>query len=622
MICLVATATANEPPDTSISIITPEEIAREHPPDVMTLLRTRVGLDYSSGTLTMRGVQGIAVFVDGFASSADELTRIKPQLIDRIEILRGAASARYGAGAMGGAILVTTRKHFASTEMELMQAVNSNGSSSTRISGTRSDGAMSFGALGEYRENRGHRAVPDAPFPGQVTVEDENGRAYNVEITAGYQGRDLETNFNINHSWTKDNYGRPNWWWEQANTTARLTSNIKNVRTWDYRLSLGYEEVDDDALRDRGTGIDAAGLAADRYIFSDSATWETEVAMAHKFEGGVLDFAVNAKYMDIVHSIEAFATGETEFTLDSKTLNTAALFHYQAKLADKLQMELGGRYDRFYYYDTTIFDALLTAPIHGTPITKAAFNPRLGLRWQADADTLLSTNVGTGFVPPDPEQLYYEDLGDGAQFISNPDLEPERSWTWDLGLNRDLGGTRVGVSLFYTQWENKLGVLIIDYGDPVKRQWNNIGTAEAKGVEFNLDQPLGKKWQLSFNYTYNHTEITRHEADPSLVGNELPYMPPHKANLALAYNGTALSARAAVRYIGDTYTNERNTEFDADGFDWRQDDYTVVDLTVVKPLGDGRLTLAVDNLFDERYVSGFFRESVGRVIRGEWVWRF
>ncbi|MFA7620073.1 MAG: TonB-dependent receptor, partial [Thiohalomonadaceae bacterium] len=608
--------------DTSISIITPEEIAREHPPDVLTLLRARVGLDYSSGTLTMRGVQGIAVFVDGFASSADELTRIKPQLIDQIAILRGAASARYGAGAMGGAILVTTRKHFARTEIELMQAMKSNGSITTRFSGTRSDGAMSFGALGEYRDNRGHRAVPDAPFPGQITVEDEDGRSYNLDLKIGFHGSDLETDFNINHSWMKDNYGRPNWWWEQANTTVRLTSNIKNVRACDYRLSLGYEEVDDDALRDRGTGIDAAGLAADRHIFSDNASWEAEVAMARKFEGGALDFAVTAKYMDIAHSIKDFATGEAEFALESKTSNTAALFHYQGKLADNLQMELGGRYDRFYYYDTTIFDALLMAPIHGDPITKEAFNPRLGLRWQADAHTLLSTNVGTGFVPPDPEQLYYEDLGDGAQFLANPGLEPERSWTWDLGLQQNLAGARLGVSLFYTQWENKLGVLIIDYGDPVKRQWNNIGTAEAKGVEFDLDQPLGKKWQLSFNYTYNHTQITQHEADPSLVGNELPYMPPHKANVALAYNGSAFNARAAVRYVGDTYTNERNTELDADGFDWRQDDYTVVDLTVVKPLGDGRLTLAVDNLFDERYVSGFFRESAGRVIRGEWVWRF
>jgi len=46
--------------------------------------------------------------------------------------------------------------------------------------------------------------------------------------------------------------------------------------------------------------------------------------------------------------------------------------------------------------------------------------------------------------------------------------------------------------------------------------------------------------------------------------------------------------------------------------------YTVVHLTLVKLLGHGRLTVAVENLFDERYISDFFRETAARMIRGEW----
>ena len=48
-----------------ISLITAADIAREKPADVMEMLRARVGLDVSNSVITMRGVKGIAVFVDG-----------------------------------------------------------------------------------------------------------------------------------------------------------------------------------------------------------------------------------------------------------------------------------------------------------------------------------------------------------------------------------------------------------------------------------------------------------------------------------------------------------------------------------------------------------------------------
>ena len=85
-----------------ISLITAADIAREKPADVMEMLRARVGLDVSNSVITMRGVKGIAVFVDGFASSSTEFSRLRPEQVEQIEILRGAASARFGAEAMGG----------------------------------------------------------------------------------------------------------------------------------------------------------------------------------------------------------------------------------------------------------------------------------------------------------------------------------------------------------------------------------------------------------------------------------------------------------------------------------------------------------------------------------------
>jgi outer membrane receptor protein involved in Fe transport len=613
---------AAESTDASVTVITAQEIAAENPADLMALLRARAGVDHTSGVLTLRGVQGIAVYVDGFASSSDELARLKPQQVERIEILRGGASARFGAGAMGGAILVTTGKRFASTEAEVSQGFKDNGSSTTRASTTRRDGPLSFGAIGEYIDYNGHRAVPEAPFPGQVTVEDEHGRSYSTDLNLGYDGGGAATDLNLKHAWSWDGFGRPNWWWERADTTARLTTRLDPAGPWDHRLAVSWEEIEDDALRDPGTGTDAAGLAPDRHVFTDQNKWETELAATRALAAGSFEVAVSGTHAETADRIVVWETSEPEFTLRSTTLNSAARFRYLWQPAEGAELELGGRYDRIRYSDTVIHDAAAGTTIRGKPVEKEAFSPRAGARWRTAGGSAWSTNFGTGFVPPDPEQLYYEDLGAGSQFLANPDLSPQHSWTWDLGLQRGATPLRWGVNLFYTHWDDKLGVLIVDYGSPEKRQWNNIGAAEAAGVEFEWSRRLDAAWQLDFNYTFNHTRITENRADPALVGNELPYMPAHKANLALARERPGLSARTALRYVGDAFTDERNTAVDANGYDWRQPAYAVVDLTLTKPLGEGRLTFAVENLFDERYMSGFFRRSAGRVVRGELAWRF
>jgi outer membrane receptor protein involved in Fe transport len=116
--------------------------------------------------------------------------------------------------------------------------------------------------------------------------------------------------------------------------------------------------------------------------------------------------------------------------------------------------------------------------------------------------------------------------------------------------------------------------------------------------------------------------MTQDRATPALVGNELPDMPRHKANLALTYEGGEITGRLALRYMGAAYTDERNTVVDAAGYRWRKDEYAVVDLSATRRFGAARLTLAADNLFDEIYMTGFFRRSPGRVLRAEFSYLF
>lgn len=613
---------AEEAEANHVTMLTAEDIRRERPSDLIELLRSRVGLDDRGGTLSMRGVPGVVVQIDGFIASMEALRQLAPEQVVQVKVLRGAASAHFGAGAMGGAVVVTTEKPSAGRRFEWVVGLESSGSASTRFIGSHQGQGSGGTVTGELQERHGYRATPQAPFPGQVTVESESGRQRTLDARFDLRHGAGQTQLSLKHADSADRLGRPNWWWDRTVDRIGVGSVMSGKPPWVFHLSAAYETSSDEALRDRGTSIDPDGLTADRYIYSEHRQVELELAAERQSKRGALRVGVLGNLSAESHDIVSYTTREPRFTLDAALLNNAAYFRYEYRASGGYVVDAGGRYDHYRYGDTTIHDvAAGAAPISGAPLDKAAFSPRLGLRRQS-GDTLLSFNVGTGFVPPTPEQLYYEDINDSAQFLANPDLKPQRSVTWDMGLRQTLGGAQFGVTLFHSRWEEKLGVMIIDYGDPVKRQWRNIGVAEARGVELEIDGRLRERWHAAFNYTLNHTRIIEDRATPALVGNELPGMPRHKANLALTYEGEEITGRLALRYMGAAYTDERNTVVDAAGYRWRKDEYAVVDLSATRRFGAARLTLAADNLFDEIYMTGFFRRSPGRVLRAEFSYLF
>ena len=153
--------------ETDVSVITAADIAHVKPASMPEMLTRLIGLDENNSVISMRGVRGIAVVVDGFVSSVSELSALRPEQVERIEVLRGAASARFGAEAMGGAIAVTTRRAGGrqNPAVNLTQGLDSRGGSYTRVGGS-----------GERAELNGlHLVLASTPPAGGVVVSG-NGR--------------------------------------------------------------------------------------------------------------------------------------------------------------------------------------------------------------------------------------------------------------------------------------------------------------------------------------------------------------------------------------------------------------------------------------------------------------
>lgn len=609
--------------DTNSTLITAADIAREKPADLMEMLRSRVGLDENNSVITMRGVRGIAIFVDGFASSVSELKALKPEQVEKIEILRGAASARFGAEAMGGAIAVTTRGANRSLHASLVQGYDSRDGRYTRVTGGRDADGFGWSLLAEDRLKNGFRTVPDSPFPYQITVADERSKSTLLDGKLGWRGRDLDVSVNLKSSDNWAFFGRPAWAfdWRTDNARAQLAWRASNALT--VEAALGEERYATSGVRDRGTGVDAAGLAPERWLTQNSRQREGTAALVWR-KG---DWQARAG-MNLVDLRENFANADYASRLVSTSteslIRKQAVFMAAEAPLGAGRLELGLRRDLQRYVSSYIFSA--GPPVRetlGGGVVKSATSPKIALSWPLAGGYRLRGSVGTGFSPPGASQLYNGYVGAGSVTLANPGLKPERSTTADLALSRSNGAGDWGLTLFATRWEDKIASRIVDYGTPVVQQPQNVGEVMARGLEAQWSRRLAGGWSAAANYTHARTRVVRNLANPALVGNELPDMPRHKANLALAYEpGGDFAARAKLRAIGSAFTDDANTVTDARGYRWKKAAYAVLDLAATWRRPGWEFTLALDNALDRDYVRGFFWHGEPRTLRGELTLRY
>jgi outer membrane receptor protein involved in Fe transport len=614
------TATAESDSETNSSTITVADIQREHPVNVSDLLRTRAGVDNSSGAITMRGVLGVAVVLNGLPSTLTDVNQLNLQDIERIEIFRGAASARFGSNAMGGAIVVTTRKA-AEAHPVLTLLGSSTGSLGARFGGDWVLRDWQLGLSLKDENERGYLAVTQAPYANQINVESEHSRSKAASLRAAYSHEQSKLGLELKQTDSMVHYGRPNWWEHYVVDSLRMDAATPFIFGAMLEVRGGRELYDDPGLLDAGTGADAAGLAPDRYILSSGAKNEAELALAWQGEDTALRLGTAYQRARDRTAVRPYG-GNDIFVLDAVTINRALFAHLDQPLGKTLKLAADGRVDRYEYPGIYVYDVSGTASAPASGAAKQAFNPKLELEWAMSAKTSLHASAGTGFVAPTPVQLYYSDKGAASWMLGNPDLKPQRSQTWDIGVNlRQDESTSFAATYFHTAWKDKIGVAIVDYGVPLVREYANIGAVESQGLELESRMKMVEAWTASLNYTYNRALIVRDDAHPERVGNSLPDMPRHKMNAALGYESAEVSGRLALRARSAAWTDESNIVTDALGYRWQKGGYAVLDATLTRRYDGVDVTLSLDNVFNRQYTTGFFRIGQPRLLRVEANWR-
>ena len=581
---VVITATGVETPKeqlgVAITVVDGQDFQTYHYETVDDALRNVPGVDIrrsgSLGKTTSVSIRGansnqVQVLVDGVRVKSPtlgqaDLSDLSPDLIERIEIISGPQSTRYGADAIGGVINIITKKgtgpfsawvqqeagnydtlrsragfagtyklfdySFSASHLESNGQFKNDGSNVNALNGRLGvslplDSSLAF----IIRYNKSDTGVPvKGVFPGPQPI---------VPIINPNAKQQSETTVMLLEAKT-----RPVTWWE---STARISR---------YENSQGFQDPVD------------PGVDFDFPIFAQVDVVRREAEWLNSLHLG--SWSTSTVGLGYRHE-----EGDNKGVFHTARHVPSIFFEQQLRFFDRLFLTGGFRNE-----DDSVFGSATTE--HGS----LAFVIK-------EVGTRIRGGAGTGFRAPTFNDLFFPDFG-------NPSLQPERSMSYDAGVDQKLwkGRIRLGLTYFHNEFENLITCCVpiptAPFGGPV-----NVGSARSAGIEFTSEADLLPNLVASVNYTYTDSKDLQ-------TKRWLPREPQHRWNIGLTWEPIRRLSLFTQVYVvtqqwetfGEVY-NSGYTRVDLGGT------YRLIERYGLFQGVD--LTLRVQNLLNEGYaeVRGF-----------------
>jgi vitamin B12 transporter len=576
---VVVTATRDEIPleqiGASVTIVPEETFEAQQYRTVEEALRAVPGVDVqrsgSLGKVTTVRIRGanaaqIQVLVDGVrvksTTSGDfDFADLPLDDVQRIEVVRGPQSTIYGADAIGGVINVITRRGRGKPTAWLdFEAGNYE---------TFRERAGVSGELGPWNFSLGASRLD---FGGQFDNDEHDLTSANARV--GYAlpnsgevaliARASDAHRGVPFRTVFPDFSRSR---EQDDTF--VLGSLEWTQPWvawyEHALRLS-------AIRSALTFRDPESAFEQR---SDIETERREVDWLHKFHFGKVDtLTVGLEYRN--------EDGTSKGTFSATTDTFSVFAQDELRLFDRLFLTGGVRYDHNSAFgDATTGRAALSYVVRGS-------------------DTRLKASWAEGFRAPTFNELFFPETFPPCPAFGNPDLRPERSESYDAGVEQHLWDRRIRLAATYfrNDFDNLIQTTLVD---PVNFCFRaeNVGRARTQGVETEASVAPIDTLLLALAYTYTDTE-------DRTTGDPLRRFPPNRWALTATWEalpGLTLAAELLIL----------SSQFEGSGVP-RNEGYTVVNAAASYrvpwrwgPLSEVLLHLKITNLLNEDYaeVRGF-----------------
>lgn len=513
--------------------------------------------------------------------------------IERIEVLRGPAGVLYGSDAMTGVVQLFTRRGAGRPHVTASALGGTFGTSqldATLAGGSEALGySASIGRVGSngvYDFNNDYR---NTVASGRLDLRPADG----THLAATGRYADGRYEFPTDFAGVPVDSNQVN---TDANLTFGLDASQRVSRTVEARLLLasndgrfGFEDRPDGSSDSTGFGF--AGRQQGR-----SARRSVDARAVVRALPG-LALTAGAVYERESEELESSFTsdfGDGPFTdatrYDESRGTLAGYVQGIAELPAGLSASVGLRLD-----DNSAFGSFTTW--------------RAGAAWSVARSTRLRGSAGTAFKAPKFRELFIE-----VPFeVGNPDLRPERSTTWEVGVEQGVAGERVrlGLTWFSSRFRDLIQYSLVDFEDPAVPTYYNLGAADARGIEAEVSARLPAGIMVAAQYTWLDTEVTDAGASLSPVfetGAALLRRPTHSGRLRVTGRPTArLGLGANVNVVGERDDVDFGT---SPAERVALPAYVLVEATadlVVVPRGAGRpgvdVLVRVENLLDAGYLA-------------------
>ena len=543
------------------TIVTTKKIEEAGYKNAFDIIESQVGLSstgygdagqdfgLSGGRTIIRGYdRGTLVMLDGIPinlKNYNSLDGIPVDMIEKVEIIKGASGTLYGAEAMGGVVnIITKRPEGMKPEFTVKGTV---GNYYKDFGVTYQDHRMMIGLQKEYTGEISH--ANDYPYWSTYDWRNGKGQKNRASIAAKLTDEITADFFYQDGNgirWAENKKKDYSYKHEDRRMTAGVHYQGKEDGI---QVTLGYNGRKTDG-NDYGKGTQLQSAAnLESYIGDIQKTW---------------DFDKDTLIAGYTYKRESYKGLYT--SIRGHRSNNALYLSYDHSFTDYFSATLGLRGE--------FIDDVLD--------NQRVFTPQIQTLYKINDTTSWYINVGKAFQMPT--------VDDELKYSSVTGLKPEKGWTYETGIKKLIGNdSSLRIAVYHMDFDNKIGWKELIPGDSNSNVAYNKGEFRNTGIEAEYDKTVNAHWNYSLGLGFSNPEVR----DPSVKNSEWTQDSARiDGTASLTYRTYKLRSTLSYKYLGDReYYKKHGDVPSRSRFTWN----TIYDVT-----DNDTVTLTLNNLFDHK----------------------